>query len=250
MCGLEASIGHHGRESLDRAERTSDWGGAREPGAFGVGSRQPDSRPKSLALIHARRATGARSGIRLWCKKAGNRAWVWHAISLHSARQRPSREGNWFEFSLCTAEPNRAGKAGEYGPLEERPRALGMRCWKPGSKLDGADFSGAFPWPCRATTYTGMLEVVPCDTTMHGEIMYTFQQRAIPDQEGGANFRSPLFLAGQRSQVRSRLSHFRETGAPEGSQVATAAQRSANRRNAKANYGLRRLCRLTHPAGT
>src|SRR5271166_4880344 len=95
--------------------------------------------------------------------------------------------------------------------------ALGMRCWKPGSRLDGAGFSGdgflAMPsdhlrgvegrtegsGPCGFLMSRDATRRHHDDTSMHGPIRCTFYQRARREQEGRAKLRPPLFLAGERA---------------------------------------------------
>src|SRR5271157_3778927 len=98
--------------------------------------------------------------------------------------------------------------------------ALGMRCWKPGSRLDGAGFSGdgylAMPsdqlrgverdgpkaqGPCRFLMSRDATRRHHDDTSMHGPIRYTFYQRAHREQEGPTKLRSALLLAVERSHV-------------------------------------------------
>src|SRR5208337_2566778 len=101
--------------------------------------------------------------------------------------------------------------------------ALGMRCWKPGSRLDGAGFSGdgflAMPSDhLRGVERTNrrlrplqVLDVARChttqrhhdDTSMHGPIRYTFYQRACREQENPTKLRPPLVLEGERRHVSS-----------------------------------------------
>src|SRR5271165_5417504 len=89
-----------------------------------------------------------------------------------------------------------------------------MRCWKPGSRLDGAGFSGdgflAMPSDHLRgvegrTEDSGPLQVLDVaerhatrrhhdDTSMHWPIRYTFYQRAIREQEGPTELLPPCYL--------------------------------------------------------
>src|SRR5271157_1003435 len=97
--------------------------------------------------------------------------------------------------------------------------ALRMRCWKPGSRLDGAGFSGdgflAMPsdhlcgeerrtegsGPCRFLMSRDATQRHHDDTSMHGPIRYTFYQRAHREQAGPTKLRPALLLAGVRGNV-------------------------------------------------
>src|SRR5271157_3325780 len=94
-----------------------------------------------------------------------------------------------------------------------------MRCWKPGSRLDGAGFSGDGFLAMPSVYLRGIerdepkaqalvvLDVAGCHarqrhhdyTSMDGPVRYTFYQRAYQEQEGPTKLQRPRFLAGEKA---------------------------------------------------
>src|SRR5208337_4311809 len=194
-----------------------------EPGTFHFGvsvQGWSDATSDWVVKPNARRRTWLKS-CSTWvlcscCKTPSFRSFA-HLLKAGCACSRRLASICLFR-AICWTRSGR--KSGRIWAARGAAAALGMRCWKPGSRLDGAGFSGdgflAMPsdhlrgverdepkaqGPCRFLMSRDATRRHHDDTSMHGPIRYTFYQRAHREQEGPMKLPPALLLTGERGHV-------------------------------------------------